>query len=156
MIPKNIILHCSATEDSETPSWEAIRRFHTEIRGWRDIGYHYGLEDYEGELVILRGRKPFDMGAHCVAGGRNRDSLGVCVVGEYDTEAPSEERYLTTVALLTSLCFMFHIPPENVYGHREFESGKTCPGLMWDLDKLRKDITSGLLNAEGIGVYLET
>lgn len=154
MIPQSIILHCSATEDSETPSWEAIRRFHKDIRGWRDIGYHYGLEEYDGELVILRGRSPFDMGAHCVAAGRNRDSLGVCVVGEYDTEAPDEEKYLATVALLISLCFMFHIDPDNVYGHREFEMNKTCPGDMWDLDRLRDDIREGLPEATGLGSYL--
>ena len=155
MIPKYIIVHCSATEDSGTASWEAIREFHTEVRGWRDIGYHYGVEEYDGEFVFLRGRKPFDMGAHCVAAGRNHDSIGLCVVGDYDEEPPEPEKYAVVVAILTSLCFIFQIPPENVRGHCEFEEAKTCPGLMWDLDGLRADIKAGIKHYDRLGDYLE-
>ena len=154
MIPKYIILHCSATEDTGTASWEAIRDFHMNMRGWRDIGYHYGIEEFGDELVLLRGRRPFDMGAHCRAAGRNRDSLGFCVVGDYDEEPPSEERYTAVVAVLASLCFMFGIDPDNVRGHREYEDNKTCPGLMWDLEKTRRDIRYAILHDLNLGDYL--
>ena len=140
MIPDKIILHCSATPDGASYSWDAIRRYHVEERGWDDIGYHYGLEWYDDELIIMRGRKPWVMGAHCKAAGRNRDSLGVCVVGEFDSEPPADDVYKAAIQLLTVLCWTFHIPPDSVYGHREFESGKTCPGLKWDLEGVRDDI----------------
>ncbi len=155
MIPQYIILHCSATEDSGTASWEAIRDFHVDIRGWRDIGYHYGIEEFDDDLVLLRGRRPFDMGAHCRAGGRNRDSVGLCVVGEFDIEPPDEKKYLATVAVLTSLCFTLGIHPDNIKGHREYEEHKTCPGLMWDLDKTRQDVKYLILHDLNLGDYLE-
>jgi len=154
MIPQYIIVHCSATEDSGTASWEAIREFHTEIRGWRDIGYHYGIEEFEDEIVFLRGRKPWEMGAHCRAAGRNRDSIGVCVVGDYDEEPPSHEKYAVVVAVLTSMCFIFGIHPDNVRGHCEFEDAKTCPGLAWDLDELRADIKRQIKHHDRLGDYL--
>jgi len=155
MIPKNIILHCSATEDSDTASWDDIKRFHTEMRGWSDIGYHYGIERIDGAYTLLRGRTPFTMGAHCRAGGRNRDSLGLCVVGNFDYEAPGEELFAATVWVLTNLCFTFHIYPTQVYGHREFEDQKTCPGREWDMGMTRRAIMRELQHRADIGIYME-
>jgi len=155
MIPQNIILHCSATQDSETVSWDDIRRFHTEMRGWRDIGYHYGIEVIGESIAFLRGRNPWEIGAHCRAGGRNRDSLGLCVVGEFDRYPPHEDVYAAAVAVLTSLCFAFHIHPTHIYGHNEFESGKTCPGKKWDLAKTRRDVMREFQQLTNVGYYLE-
>lgn len=155
MIPKYLILHCSATKDSGTASWKAIRDYHMDVMGWSDIGYHYGIEEFGDELVLLRGRKPWEMGAHCKAAGRNRDSVGVCVVGDFDDAPPSEGLYLAVVSVLTTLCFSLGIEPENVRGHREYEAGKTCPGKMWDMEKTRQDIKSVLMYNAGLGTYLE-
>lgn len=135
-----LILHCSDTEDGPGLSWPAIRRYHMEERGWSDIGYHYGIERYGPRIAVLRGRPPWVRGAHCRAAGRNRDSLGVCVVGKFDEDPPSLGVYDATVQVLARLAWAFHIEPDRVAGHREFDKRKTCPGLKWDLDKLREDI----------------
>jgi len=140
MTPEKLILHCSATADGASYSWDAIRSYHIRERGWSDIGYHYGLERYGDALIIMRGRLPWVQGAHCRAAGRNRDSIGVCVVGEYDVLPPSPAVYDATVRLIAGLCWTLHISPREVYGHREFESGKSCPGAKWDLDRVREDV----------------
>ena len=139
LVPSKIILHCSATNDTDSLSWEAIRRYHVDRRGWKDIGYHYGIEYVDGGVHLLRGRPWFEKGAHCKAAGRNFDSLGVCTVGKFETPPPADI-YQATVRVLSTLCYTFWVSPDDVYGHREFEKYKTCPGAGWDLDKLRADI----------------
>ena len=140
LVPSKIVLHCSATEDSESKSWGAIKQYHTNVRGWLDIGYHYGIERVNGGIYLLRGRPYWKRGAHCKAENRNFDSLGVCVVGKFDDKPPESDVYQATLDVLKHLCFTFWVKPDDVYGHREFEKHKTCPGKMWDLDKLRDDL----------------
>ena len=154
LVPRRIILHCSATRDSKTYSWDDIRDYHINHNGWVDCGYHYGIEEFDNDILVMRGRPPWEVGAHCRAGGRNYDSLGVCVVGDYDEEPPDLRKYTITVEFLASLCTAFHILPEHVHGHREFESAKTCPGLRWNLDQLREDVSSKLLTIGGQSLNL--
>ena len=149
LVPTKVILHCSATKDTDSLSWEAIRRYHVDTLGWSDIGYHYGIEMYNGQLVYKRGRHPYTQGAHCKAAGRNQDSLGVCVVGEYDTVPPDQDRIDATVCFLANLCFVFNIKPEDVYGHREFEPMKTCPGKMWNMDLIRGEVEHAINEFQG-------
>lgn len=149
LIPSKIILHCSATADSDSLSWEAIRRYHVDTLGWDDIGYHYGVEYYNSELIYKRGRLPHIMGAHCKAAGRNRDSLGVCVVGKFDDVAPSDDKFDAAACLVANLCFVFGIDPDNVYGHSQFEPHKTCPGKKWNMDLFRGEVEHALCDFRG-------
>jgi len=139
-----LILHCSDTEDGEVADWDAIRRYHRQVNGWRDIGYHYGIERVGNFWRLQLGRPPWVMGAHCKAGGRNHDSLGLCVVGRFDDAPPDRVTYETAVMALTQLAYIFRVPPERVCGHREFETMKSCPGRMWDLDQTRIDVAKRL------------
>ena len=135
MVPGKIIIHCSATPDGREVSWGAIRRFHVEQRGWRDIGYHYGIELVGDYYEILQGRFPDEEGAHCR--GQNYDSIGVCLVGSFDEQPPPEAQIERAIHLVAWLCRRFVIPAKYVYGHREFDPKKTCPGAAFDLDKFR-------------------
>lgn len=160
MEANSIILHCSDTEDSGTVSWSAIRRYHMRTLNWSDIGYHFGIEQIGGDIVILRGRKPTVKGAHCSAGGYNSKSLGVCVVGKYDIESPSDHVLAATVDLLTKICFVFGIQSNNVLAHSEVDDKKTCPGLMWNMARIRSQlhrnvVCGGVHNLEDINVIAE-
>ena len=145
MRPRYIILHCSDTEDGPTLSWPAITRYHVEHNGWQDNGYHLGIEGYAGQLVLVPGRPPWQMGAHCYAGGRNRDSLGLCVVGKFDHAPPDHHLYHYVIGVLAGLALLYHIPVANIRGHREFEINKTCPGKMWNMDGVRASVATRLV-----------
>jgi hypothetical protein len=124
MKPEFIILHHSATKDAGTVSWGAIRKYHKSL-GWDDIGYHYGLELVGDEYEILIGRPWFRWGAHTI--GMNQNSLGVCVVGNYDTDELNSRLLLKLSELLISLQMAHNIPDKNIQGHRVY-ANKSCPG----------------------------
>lgn len=135
--PKKIIVHCSATKDTASKSWDVIRYNHININGWLDIGYHYGVE-YVGDTVkMMHGRMPWVVGAHCRAQGRNHDSLGVMIVGNFDITEPDNLIYDESSLLIAMLCFTFNIEIKHIYAHRDFDNGKTCPGRNWNMDITR-------------------
>lgn len=140
LTPSHLVLHCSATVDGRSYSWDAIRRYHVDTLGWSDIGYHAGVEMVGRRLVMVRGRPWTQQGAHCAAAGRNRDSLGLCVVGRYDIYPPSPELHRAVCRALAWICVVAGIAPEMISGHREWDARKTCPGTAWDLDATRVEV----------------
>jgi N-acetylmuramoyl-L-alanine amidase len=141
--PRFIILHHSATKDSGTVSWNAIRRYHINECKWGDIGYHFGIEFVEdkgdplGSYEIIVGRTLDKLGAHTV--GRNSDSVGICFVGNFDLEPPPQGQWDAGLKLVRWLQTLYHIPKPLVYGHRDF-AVKTCPGTKFDIQKFREDL----------------
>jgi len=130
---KNIILHHSATVDSRTFSWDAIRRYHL-MKNWIDIGYHFGVELVDDEIECIVGRPLTIQGAHTI--GKNHDSIGICIVGNYDKIEPSPKIYETLVyRLIIPLTQIFDIPRHHIYKHSYFAK-KTCPGTKFDMCKI--------------------
>lgn len=120
-----IIIHCSATPQGVSLSFEDCRHDHIFHRNFRDIGYHFYLTR-DGE--IHRGRPLDKIGAHCQ--GHNRHSIGICYEGGLDSNhKPSDTRTLpqkaSLVALLRELKQMF--PNVLVVGHHGLNPMKECP-----------------------------
>ena len=136
---KYIVIHHSLTEDGKTVSWSAIRKYHKEMLGWSDIGYHMGVEDIYGEYEVLVGRPLTRPGAHCTHLDMNRQGIGICFVGNYDVIKPSMGMILIAMnRIIIPLCKLYGIPWNNIIGHREAGAPKTCPGLLYDMDVLRE------------------
>ena len=147
--PDTLIIHCSATADSGTVSWSAIRRWHmgqhpqSPYRGlpWSDIGYHFGIEYLGGEVEVLLGLLPDRPGAHCR--GHNDTTLGLCVVGDYDLYPPSAMIWQRAIELARWICGRWEIAFSQVRGHREFTKAKSCPGLKFDMERFRYELKGG-------------
>lgn len=140
MKPEYIILHHSLTADAQTVSWNAIRRYHVQYLGWRDIGYHFGIERVGKRYEILCGRMMNDNGAHCKQFGMNAESVGICFVGNFDNVTPPVEQWKLGIKLVKTLAEVLGIPHENVRGHREFATWKSCPGERFNLELFRREL----------------
>ena len=121
-----VIVHCAATPEGRDVKTEEIKRWHTEERGWSDIGYHWVVE-LDGS--INEGRSEDINGAHCR--GHNSDSVGICYVGGSDSEGNpkdtrTEEQRDALVTLIKEI--LDRHPDAEVFGHRDF-STKACPSF---------------------------
>lgn len=121
-----IIVHCADTPEGRDVKTEEIKRWHTEERGWSDIGYHWVVE-LDGS--VHAGRAEEVSGAHCK--GHNSDSIGICYVGGSDAsgnpkDTRTQEQKEALAALISDLLDR-HTEAE-VFGHRDF-SEKACPSF---------------------------
>lgn len=129
--PENIrflIIHHSATPRDFT-SFQAIKNYHINQRGFWDIGYHFFIN---GKGVLYHGRPVEYVGAHTKTPppSMNFRSLGIALAGNFEKEEPNPEQLATLRILLKSLCRKYKIPPENVLGHRQVPQTATlCPGI---------------------------
>ncbi len=127
----HIVVHHSATT-SGTP--EAFARYHVEELGWPGIGYHYVI-DRKGE--VYKCHPATTISYH--ASGANACSIGVCLVGNFDVQRPTESQRAALVELLQELMSAYHIPAAHVIGHREVPgTKKSCPGTNIDMDSIRE------------------
>ncbi len=167
----NITLHHTAGFSAVTLAQgleqvRLIQDFHQNGRGWRDIGYHF-LMDQEGRLYqgrpfliersAFRNGPPLVHGAH--VGGANTGNIGVSLMGCYHPPESVNCQDVMTVAARDSLVVTFgylaeryDVSTDHISGHRDFNA-TACPGdnnyadlpaLRWDTDELLRTGNSAL------------
>lgn len=131
-----IFVHCSFTKPREgragSPLIGAaeIRKWHTEERGWRDIGYHYVVKR-DGTIEL--GRPVEIAGAH--AAGHNADSIGICMVGGMDKKTGkavndyTDEQWASVEVLVRGLAAKYGVPDSGILGHNDVTTTKSCPNF---------------------------
>lgn len=127
-----IVIHCS---DSPYGNRETIDVWHKQ-RGWKGIGYHFVImncyptqasyasktpqPDMDGCFEIGRFRD--EIGAHVK--GHNRNSLGICLIGDDIFTSKQFERLTKLVAELKGL-----YPDAKITRHCDLDNSKTCPNI---------------------------
>lgn len=128
-----IIIHCSDTYARMDIDAATIRVWHTDERGWSDIGYHFVIKrdgtietgrdlDKDGDIYE-------EVGAHVA--GWNKHSIGICMVGgRGDDDQPEDNFEDEQWKSLETLIRVIHAdyPKATVHGHREF-ADKACPSF---------------------------
>lgn len=129
-----IVVHHSATE---TGNAACFRVLHRGVNRWSDIGYHYviGNGSFSGDGEVEKGRTVPFRGAH--AKGANQDSLGICLVGNFNEEPPSPAQLSSLGTLLQELLQRFGLGKEAITLHRLVKGSSTeCPGKLLKLGKI--------------------
>ena len=135
----HLIVHHSAGPNSSS-NWAAtvasIFDFHVNSNGWSDVGYNYLIAP-DGTLFYGRGGGLNVIGAHYCA--KNGNTMGVCMMGNYMTVAPTDTAWRTLEKLLAWKAVESNINPTNyaplsdlgsipvVNGHRS-GCATDCPG----------------------------
>lgn len=133
----NIVIHHSATKDGVLKDFDSIRKYHIEVNGWKDIGYHWVVERVNGILRAFPGRAENQKGAHCPEYLMNSTGIGICVVGDFSQSPPDDETYWFVAQLCRDI--MSRHPIINIKGHG-FYSNTECPGAMFDIERLNRII----------------
>lgn len=112
-----------------------FQRNHMDQRGWGDLGYHW-LIDRSGR--ILEGRNLRYQGAHAGNGERNRQNVGICLLGNFEpgseerSQRPTPEQLASLESLVRMHAAEWSIPPSRIYTHREIHprgvGATACPG----------------------------
>lgn len=120
-----IIIHCSATPEGRSLSFEECRRDHIMHRHFRDIGYHFYITR---DGTVHDGRPIEKVGAHCE--GHNSHSIGICYEGGLDANGkPADTRTGAQRKALKSLVERMHrlFPKALIVGHHDLNPRKACP-----------------------------
>lgn len=128
---KYVVMHHSG---ADTCTVESITRWHVEGLGWRAMGYHFIVLADGTVHVGERWANQWD-GAHC-KGARNKDGIGVCLIGNFEDHAPTRAQVLATAALVAFLRSELRIPSDSVIEHRAC-AATLCPGLHFPLTAFR-------------------
>ena len=122
---------------SEEKDWTVhqVHDFHQNVRGWEGIGYHYYIGGTgESDGTIYLGRKGVE-GAHVY--GHNDDTIGICLSGNFDETYPTENQMKAVSWLCRKLMNEYLLNHQDILGHRELGSTKTCPGKNFSMDQFR-------------------
>lgn len=119
---KYIAIHHSATLQGSS---EAFARYHVRKKGWPGIGYIYvvnknGSIDFCNEWNVISYH----------VGHSNRIALGICLVGDFTKEQPTELQLQAAADLCQML--IHKIPSiKEIKGHCNFPgyNWKTCPAF---------------------------
>lgn len=120
-----LVIHHSATVSGNV---DIFRDYHINVKHWSDVGYHFVICNGEGgeDGLVQIGRAENKQGAHCPS--LNSQSLGICLVGNFEEDKPTEAQIISLENLLITLCSKYNLDPiSTILGHKDATS-TTCPG----------------------------
>ena len=109
-------------------------------------GYHYVIDKLG---IITQARNDLEGGAHTI--GMNYQSIGICLIGNFDAKYPTEQQKKTLSVLLSILQGRYLIPWSRIVPHRTF-ANKTCFGKnltnTWGAELLQNKVfTNGYIRS---------
>ena len=127
-IPKYLIVHHEAPPViTNAPRFQVVNEYHRQKFGMKSsLGYWVGYQYFiEKNGLLFQARADNEEGAHTI--GHNKDSIGICLAGNFDLELPTEAQKQTLKNFLKRKMQEYNIPLQNVVPHRLF-ANKTCYG----------------------------
>lgn len=134
---KYIVIHHSASDSGNAST---IDKYHRDNRGWiNGLGYHFlignGNGARDGQIEVgNRWNRQID-GAHAGNGEYNKHGVGICLIGNFEDEYPTNSQISSLLYLINYLQERCNIPKENVIMHKTFRK-TACPGRHFPYNKV--------------------
>jgi N-acetyl-anhydromuramyl-L-alanine amidase AmpD len=128
---KHIVIHHTATPSATA---KGIDRFHREQRHMENgMAYHFlignGRGMGDGEIFVGERWKRQIQGGHLAIEALNQSSIGICLVGNFESKSPTERQMESLRALTDKLRELTRLPASAVTTHRAIHPRHTsCPG----------------------------
>jgi len=113
--------------------------------------YHY-LIGPTGK--VFEGQPLEQVGFHCGNYEKNRRSIGICFLGNFEKIKMPMEQFNTGVKLIKDLLKRFNIPVENIELHRDI-APTLCPGKHFPFDKMLKESLNTDVDISDEDIYSE-
>ena len=142
---EHVIVHHAATSNNLTNYENVVRNIyllHTEVNGWSDIGYNY-LIAQDGTIFAGRSMGNQSVSTDNIQGahfcGKNSGTMGICLLGNYETAFPTDTAVASLVKLTGWKIFKENLDPlgesphagdgalASIAGHRN-GCATLCPG----------------------------
>ena len=137
---KYIVIHHSATKQGNAAIFD---NYHRNEKGMRDgLAYHFvignGAKSKDGQVETGRRWEKQISGAHCYDNRMNQESVGICLVGNFDQSKPTAKQMEALLKLISDLQKQYRIPKSNILLHKEVDKKQTnCPGKNFPANKIR-------------------
>jgi N-acetylmuramoyl-L-alanine amidase len=135
-----IVIHHSATPTGGAAAFDKMHK----AKGWDELGYHFvvgnGTDTRDGQVEV-GGRWPRQKwGAHAKTPDNrfNDYGIGICLVGNFDNQRPSDEQMKSLSRLVAHLMKTYHIPADRVVGHGDTGKPTDCPGRLMNIAQVRQ------------------
>lgn len=129
-----IVIHHSATSTGNAAFFRVLHRM---VNKWNDIGYHFviGNGSFSCDGLVEVGRKLPFTGAH--AKGGNDDSIGICLVGNFNDTFPTAAQKRSLAILIRKLMSEYSLARNSIVLHRMVKGSLTeCPGKHLNLEEV--------------------
>jgi len=128
---KHLIVHHSATPTGNAAKFDG---YHRQARHMENgLAYHFlignGTDSGDGEIEIgPRWRKQL-RGGHVASLAYNENSIGVCLIGNFEKQRPTQRQLAALIELLGHLKHDLLDGKPRLFLHREVKGERTlCPG----------------------------
>ncbi|MHC4249829.1 MAG: peptidoglycan recognition protein family protein [Planctomycetota bacterium] len=123
-----IVIHHSGTDEGSAAAFD---RYHRNVRGWKDLAYHFvignGRGTADGAVEVGPRWKGQRAGAHAGVQKYNSLGIGICLVGNFEKSVPTKKQREALARLLQFLMKRFGVKPADVKRHSDVVQTK-CPG----------------------------
>jgi N-acetyl-anhydromuramyl-L-alanine amidase AmpD len=152
---KYLVLHHSATERGSVAAIDREHRQRKDQFGnpWLGIGYHFvigngrGMPD--GHIEATFRWKEQIHGAHARSPRYNRWGIGICLIGDFETEPPTLRQMDSARQLCQWLMSRHDIETNGLLRHLDVAATR-CPGRLFPYDTLMESIQAELVGSSSV------